>query len=151
MSPLFLASPSPSFDFYCELGGYMRAQLWAEAQNKGHVVGPFLHPPGPALCGQLRFPMRGRCFLSCSADGWSPSQCLAAGLEPGQDTPLAESIFFPKVSQQFPVPQLLCCFSPVPGVLPAARGSTARASHLASTFPPPISFQPPSLHPHAPA
>lgn len=57
--------------------------------------------------------MCGRCFLSCSADGWSLSQCLAVGLEPGQDTPLVESIFSPKMSQQLPVLQFLCCFSPV--------------------------------------
>lgn len=31
----------------------MRAQLWAGAQNRCHVVGPFLHSLGPTLCRQL--------------------------------------------------------------------------------------------------
>lgn len=147
MTPFLFAHPSPSFDFCCVPGGYMTAQLWLGLRTDAISPPSGTHPVQAAAgC----YPVHGRYCLSCSADGWSPSRCLAVGLEPGQDAPSAESIFSPKVSQQLPVHQLLCCFSPVLGVLQAAWGSTARASHLASTFPPPIS-QPPSLHPHAPA
>lgn len=46
IGPFFFASASLSFDFCCVPGGYMRAQLWAGAQNRCHVVGTFPSPSG---------------------------------------------------------------------------------------------------------
>lgn len=95
-----------------------------------------ISPPSGACPVQAAagcFPMRGRCCLSCSADCRSPSQCLAAGLEPGQDTPLAEKYFLPKSE-------------------PAASNSPALVLLLTSTWCPSSSEGehcqsiPPSLH-----